>query len=39
MSMPVDYAVAIAEQKKADSGIVMVDGGLIFGFVLIFNGF
>ena len=23
----------------ADSGIVMVDGGLIFGFSLIFNGF
>ena len=23
----------------ADSGIVMVDGGLIFGFLLIFNGF
>ena len=24
---------------RADSGIVMVDGGLIFGFLLIFNGF
>ena len=24
---------------NADSGIVMVDGGLIFGFLLIFNGF